>query len=255
MKLDIANNAYFSAGTLFEQAVCKVNADGTNGWLALASSGYNTDFDFGNDYSIYMVGGLSTAHFTQAPIITCDPPVGLFTNNITTTKARLNWTIEPGAVQYEVWYKKATAINWKKKFIAGASNKLTLKNLQCNTNYVWKIRTVCDTVGIDLVSAFSADQLFTTAVCREGDIETQALGMEIFPNPATNDIAVSISDPGTYQISIYDLNGNLLLQQSMTNELPNGIIQLHVESLPNGLYVVRVAGEEVLRSEKLIIAR
>lgn len=254
MKLDAANNAYFSAGTLFQQAVCKVNADGTNGWMALASSGYNNDFDFGNDYSIYMVGGLSIAHFTQAPIITCDAPIGLFTNNITTTKARLNWTVEPGAVQYEVWYKKATAINWKKKFVAGASNKLTLKNLQCNTNYVWKIRTVCDTVGTDLVSAFSPDQLFTTLICREGVENNERLSMQLFPNPAANSVSVSLPATDNYRIDILDLNGKKLSEVQVSNN-DDPVYSIDVSQLPEGIYFIRLTNETIMISEKLVIVR
>ena len=251
MKLDPANNAYFSAGTLFQQAVCKVNADGTNGWLALASGSYNSDFDFGNDYSIYMVSGISTAHFTQAPIITCDAPIGEFTNNITTTKARLNWTLEPGAVQYEVWYKKTAAATWKKKFVPGINNKLNLKNLTCNTNYVWKIRTLCDTVGVDLVSAFSADQFFTTAVCREGEALADIDILTIYPNPANQAVNIECISFENCEISIMDITGNTLEKQSLISEFTT----LDVSSLPSGIYFIKVSNEETHYLEKLVISR
>lgn len=35
--LDNLNNAYLSAGNLFNMAVCKINSDGTNGWVGLVS--------------------------------------------------------------------------------------------------------------------------------------------------------------------------------------------------------------------------
>lgn len=66
MKLDVANNAYLAAGTLFEMAVCRVNADGTSAWVAHSSGANAADFDFGKDCSLYVVGGGIT-RFTQPP--------------------------------------------------------------------------------------------------------------------------------------------------------------------------------------------
>lgn len=250
MKLDIANNIYFAAGTLFQQAVIKVNADGTNDWIALASGGYNTDFDFGNDYSIYMVSGISIAHFTQEPIVICEAPTGLFTNNITTTKARLNWTVEPGAFQYEVWYKKATAVAWKKKFVPGINNKLTIKNLQCNREYVWQIRTICDTAGVDDVSAFSPVQSFTTLVCREAEDELLDNGFSIFPNPASSSLAIVLNVEDAIQLTIYDINGRNVYQQST---FTNASLQLDISNWNSGIYIVELQSIDGITNKKLII--
>jgi len=250
MKMDIANNIYFGAGTLFQQAVCKVNADGTHDWIALASSGYNTDFEFGNDYSLFMLGGIALAHFIQDPIITCDAPEGLFTNNITTVKARLNWTVEPGAFQYEVWYKKATAINWKKKFVPGVNNKLNLKNLQCGTNYVWQIRTICDTVGVDEISAWSPLQSFTTLACRAGDnMEGDGSIISLYPNPASTNLTIVINSD-IQSIQIFDMTGKLMFNQNIAAAES---IQLNISEWNSGIYLVQTVGTLGTTTEKLVI--
>jgi len=250
MKLDAANNIYFAAGTLFQQAVTKVNADGTNDWIALASGGYNNDFDFGNDYSIFMVSGLSIAHFTQAPIVICEAPIGLFTDNITTVKARLNWTFEPGAIQYEVWYKKATAINWKKKFVPGINNKLNLKNLQCNKEYVWQIRTICDTVGVDEISAFSPVQSFTTLICREAMEGTISNSLAIHPNPAALNVEIVIEPENAIQLTIYDINGRNVYQ---LNSFTDSNTLLDVSNWNAGIYIVQIQTDEGIFNEKLVV--
>lgn len=250
MKMDAANNIYFAAGTLFQQAVTKVNADGTNDWIALASSGYNNDFDFGNDYSIFMVGGLSIAHFTQAPITICETPINLFTNNITTVKARLNWTVVPGALQYEIWYKKATAAAWKKKFVPGAYNKLNLKNLQCNKDYVWQIRTVCDTVGVDEVSDWSALQSFTTLVCRESEGIISESGIAIYPNPASTTLNIIIEGNDAQQLRIVDINGKNVYEQNLS---VGGEMQLDISTWSSGIYFIQIVTSEGLITEKLIV--
>ncbi len=256
MKLDPANNAYFAAGTLFEMAVCKVNADGTSGWLAHCSGGYANAFTFGNDYSIYVTGG-SVAHFTQAPIITCDAPTGLFTNNISINKARVNWTPEPGAMQYEVWYKKVTAAGWKKKFVPGVNNKLNLKNLSCNTNYVWKIRTICDTAGVDLMSGFSSDQFFTTLTCREENDapeDNRPDAITVYPNPAVDQFTILIPEMDQVHLQISDMNGKIMYQSDIQT---NGISRetISTTNWPVGIYTVIISNADIFCSEKIMIIK
>jgi hypothetical protein len=57
LKLDAANNAYLSAGNLFNMAVCKINSDGTNGWVGLVSgSNSASSFTIFSNNSIYIIG-------------------------------------------------------------------------------------------------------------------------------------------------------------------------------------------------------
>lgn len=67
MKMDADNSAYLAAGTLFEMAVCKINSDGSSAWTATAAGSYAYGFDFGQDNSVYVVGG-QTAKFSQGTI-------------------------------------------------------------------------------------------------------------------------------------------------------------------------------------------
>lgn len=57
LKLDAANNAYLSAGNLFNMAVCKINADGTNGWVGLVSGSNSAQsFTIFSNNSVYITG-------------------------------------------------------------------------------------------------------------------------------------------------------------------------------------------------------
>jgi len=57
LKLDAANNAYLSAGNLFNMAVCKINADGTNGWVGLVSGSNSAkSFTIFSNNSVYIIG-------------------------------------------------------------------------------------------------------------------------------------------------------------------------------------------------------
>ena len=68
LKIDTANNAYLSAGNLFNMAVCKINSDGTNGWVGLVSgSSQASSFVLDSNNSIYVIGG-TTAKLGQSPL-------------------------------------------------------------------------------------------------------------------------------------------------------------------------------------------
>jgi hypothetical protein len=68
MLLDEQNNAYLAAGTLFDMAVCKVNADGSSAWTATihGSSGAQA-ITLGDDLSIYITG-IKTVKLIQETI-------------------------------------------------------------------------------------------------------------------------------------------------------------------------------------------
>ena len=57
LKLDAANNAYLSAGNLFYMTVCKINSDGTYGWVGLVSGSNSAkSFTIFSNNSVYITG-------------------------------------------------------------------------------------------------------------------------------------------------------------------------------------------------------
>lgn len=69
MLMDENNNAYLAAGTLFDMAVCKVNADGTSGWTGTTSGGFAQGMALGNDgRSVFMVGGATSRLIDDTPV-------------------------------------------------------------------------------------------------------------------------------------------------------------------------------------------
>ena len=233
----------------------KYTPDGVAEWTAIHDyyTNVGTAICLASDNSIYAVAQMyaTTIHYTQALPTICETPIGLFTNNITTTKARLNWTVDPDAFQYEVWYKKTTAAAWKKKFVPGVNNKLNLKNLQCNKNYEWQIRTICDTVGVDVVSDFSALQNFTTLVCREMETVMEE-NISFFPNPATEVLNINIVDITVNNITILDLSGKVLIIIENTN---TGTKTIDVSALTSGMYIIRFETDETIINERFIISK
>jgi hypothetical protein len=241
--------------SLTQMVTVKYTADGVEEWIALHDyyTNIGTAICLASDNSIYAVGQMyaTTIHYTQVTPLLCETPTGLFTNNITTIKAKLNWVVEPGAYQYEVWYKKTTAATWKKKFVAGINNKLNLKNLKCNTNYTWKIRTICDTVGVDLVSAFSADQFFTTLACREENYVMED-NISVYPNPAFDQIHINSGDRIISNLKIIDLTGKIVQTEFINN---SGSITIDVSNLPAGTYIMSIQTPDEIINQQIIIIK
>lgn len=79
MFLDNRNNAYLAAGTLFQMAVCKVNSDGSNGWLHLGSGNAASAIAVGPLGRIY-VTGLNTSQLSQ-PFVALPPKLKIIETN------------------------------------------------------------------------------------------------------------------------------------------------------------------------------
>lgn len=93
MFLDADDAAYLAAGTLFEMAVCKVDADGTSAWTQTMTGSYANAFTLGHDgTSVYVVGG-ATARLGQAGAPPTPPlaPSGLVATPILGSRVDLTW--------------------------------------------------------------------------------------------------------------------------------------------------------------------
>jgi hypothetical protein len=145
------DNCYAVEGT------CPAGPTPTNGgtimsYCHLTSIGIN----FNNGFGFYP-GNLIRDKVLNASCITggtsSAAPASLSTTNITQTSATLNWAATPGAVNYTVQYKLATASSWTN---AGTTTSTTkaISGLTAVNNYVWTVRSDC--------SGFATNASFTT---------------------------------------------------------------------------------------------
>lgn len=77
--------------------------------------------------------------------------------------------------------------------------------------------------------------------------------MSIAPNPAANQIRITIEGISTSlaEVQIYDLAGKEVFSTNKT--LTNGQLELELDNFQIGLYLVRIATEEQIFTQKLII--
>ena len=82
--------------------------------------------------------------------------------------------------------------------------------------------------------------------------ENSVASLSIYPNPAVNETFVTIENGGLNEVSVYDLQGRLVSQQSvMANEGEQ--VRINTEALCGGVYFVTVSSDEAVRTAKLVV--
>lgn len=103
---------------------------------------------------------------------------------------------------------------------------------------------------------FSADEILEAMDqnCAVPVIEKELEEISLYPNPANDVLTISTQSISERDITIFDLVGNIALQQSFTN---NSSLQLTIDisALPAGMYTVVVNGGKTTSTQKLVVQR
>ncbi len=97
----------------------------------------------------------TVAQFTTAPF--CQPNASIFSNNINSTTAQVNWTPVVFGLTYSVEFKPASSPTWIPA-ITTSGTSFTLTGLTPSTLYDWRVKTNCAVSE----SIFTASQFTTT---------------------------------------------------------------------------------------------
>ncbi len=74
----------------------------------------------------------------------------------------------------------------------------------------------------------------------------------LYPNPSNGIVNISLKDySGDFNVKVYDLNGRQVYSQNVTNINNTNVVNL--ESLSSGVYVLKLQGENLNHSEKIIL--
>ena len=81
------------------------------------------------------------------------------------------------------------------------------------------------------------------------------LDVTIYPNPATIDFTVQFKseENSRYNISLFDISGRLVLEQSFTGSVGMNRQTLNIESLRKGIYVVDISNENHRAQKRLVV--
>jgi uncharacterized protein (TIGR02145 family) len=90
--------------------------------------------------------------------------------------------------------------------------------------------------------------------CIQDDITTSTqsgdhrLDVEIFPNPASEWVGISVSDHKVMKLSVYNLLGKLMFSKELQTSLTN----IDISSFDKGMYIIRISDGETCIIRKLI---
>ena len=104
-----------------------------------------------------LFGFISIISFSQ-----CFAPSTLFASNINYYNAEVNWNSTNGTNHYKIRYKIIGSASWSyKNNIDSILNQKLLTNLIPLSDYIWQIRSHCDTINSN-TSNWSVTDTFTT---------------------------------------------------------------------------------------------
>ena len=207
-------------------------------------------------------GFSSSIGFTTLVNADCPIVLGLATDQITTTSARIKWTAQPSFNGYTIRYRKLGETNWTEFIIQNPNlTKKVYPGLIPNTTYQWSIKVNCSgTSNYGNIIEFTTLQMLGISVTSE--TETEAITFseksniteqpDIYPNPTSNGIfAIELKNnsDATATIEVYDLTGKLI--QSMKTQ--NTRVEISTENMPAGFYFVKTTQGSLIYNEKLLV--
>ncbi len=187
----------------------------------------------------------------------CYPPDSTWTDPITSSGARLNWTSASGSAGYEIKGRRVGAPSWT-AILVGNVTQRDVFGLSAGTSYEWTIRTWCDAAG-NKKSDFTPLITFTTSpLSKMGDQtslppDVAQPVLSLFPNPTDQTVTISFENlnSGQYQLVILDVTGRLMFQGEMMQD-GIGAISINLADWQAGMYFVKIVGELNLY-DKLIV--
>ncbi len=183
----------------------------------------------------------------------CPSPNGRKASNVKANSVEFTWNATECAASYEVRYRKTGTSTWIKKLTA--MNSRIVYNLSPATSYEWQVRSVCD-VAAPLYSSWGVIRSFSTASATAKIASIEDLSaLYVYPNPSSGIIQLSGKNftCNTSQISVFDAVGNSCLEASIAHSGKDWQYQIDLNSLPKGLYVLKVVSPTRVYTRRLLL--
>ena len=171
----------------------------------------------------------------EPPCDFTEGPTGLFAAPIAPTSVQLHWDEVPGADKYQVLVYQVSdpAIKFKKK---PASNMANILGLTPETDYAYKIKTICPG---GVFSPYSATSFFTTPPLRSGEINNFLI---VYPNPSNGNFTVQLPDliNTKVEIKVIDALGKIVLLKDVFTTVEDQEEKIDLSGVSSGIYFIQM---------------
>ncbi len=96
------------------------------------------------------------------------------------------------------------------------------------------------------------EQPIEPAVNNTGVNENQSNTLVVYPNPAISEAFVSVENAGMTTVSVYDIQGRLVSEQSVDAKAGEQV-RISTEILNAGMYFITVSDDNAVRTAKLVV--
>jgi hypothetical protein len=171
--------------------------------------------------------------------------------NITDHSARLKWEPVANAVEYGVQYSIHNDNSWITKTVDASKHQLNLDDLEPATTYDWQMKTICD-INTGKSSGYTAIKKFKTLTLRSFELnEKPPMDLQLYPNPAYDQINIEVSNTSISQVSLLNLLGQEIRNVPITGD--ESLIQFPIGDVPSGTYLLEIIGNQQKEVRKLVL--
>ncbi|MGB3080649.1 MAG: T9SS type A sorting domain-containing protein [Saprospiraceae bacterium] len=180
-------------------------------------------------------------------------PANLLSSLVTDSSAKLKWDAVASAYGYKIRYSTTGSNNWIIKNSTNLYKKIT--GLAGGVQYKWSVRTLCSVSPVN-TSPWSPNETFITPLRMGNEAAGQKASLQLYPNPASDQVTLQFSLPQSSHISIkiFDTNGRAV-KSLVDADMDEGSqsVRVYVKNLPKGIYFVRMVGLNEIENQKLIV--
>jgi len=97
------------------------------------------------------------------------------------------------------------------------------------------------------------DNLFNpTTSIEKSNVNTELF--RVFPNPASKNIYIeNVYKQSNFTINIISIAGEILYSKELTNQFSNNVINIPINSLNSGVYILQFISPKITQSERIIV--
>ncbi len=160
----------------------------------------------------------------------CTSPTNITIEGGDATSAILGWD-KTNVTNYLVYYTERASNHWKLFTNSLKTNTINISGLKPGTLYDVDIYALCPS-GYTNAKRFS---FVTSGAKKSLTPKTSNFEVVLHPVPASSQLTIKLESPTNTTISIFDLNGRLVISQNIRNKKTT---TLDVSSLSKGLYTL-----------------